>query len=73
MQALPKQCTMPRYDYGSTGVLLPSTMLLFRSLEISLKKNYLSLQAQLNGIVQYPDARCSTISVSLGMLSSFVF
>ena len=39
MQALPKQCTTPRYDYESTGVLLPSTMLLFRSLEISLKKN----------------------------------
>ncbi|XP_057381354.1 cytoplasmic FMR1-interacting protein-like isoform X1 [Daphnia carinata] len=38
MQALPKQCKMPRYDYGSTGVL-----------------GY--YQAQLNDIVQYPDAR----------------
>ncbi|KAK4014619.1 cytoplasmic FMR1-interacting protein isoform X1 [Daphnia magna] len=38
MQAMPKQCKMPRYDYGSTGVL-----------------GY--YQAQLNDIVQYPDAR----------------
>ena len=66
MQALPKQCTMPRYDYGSTGVLgyyqvrfliVVFLLLLCRSLEIRLKKNYLSFQAQLNDIVQYPDAR----------------
>ena len=66
MQALPKQCKMPRYDYGSTGVLgyyqvrfliVVFLLLLCRSLEIRLKKNYLSFQAQLNDIVQYPDAR----------------
>ncbi|XP_065556681.1 cytoplasmic FMR1-interacting protein-like isoform X2 [Artemia franciscana] len=38
LNAMPKQCKLPRYDYGSPGVL-----------------SY--YQAQLNDIVQYPDAR----------------
>lgn len=38
LQAMPKQCKLPRYDYGSPGVL-----------------GY--YHAQLNDIVQYPDAR----------------
>jgi cytoplasmic FMR1 interacting protein len=38
MEAMPKHCKLPRYDYGSPGVL-----------------SY--YHAQLNDIVQYPDAR----------------
>lgn len=38
MEAMPRQCKLPRYDYGSPGVL-----------------GY--YHAQLNDIVQYPDAK----------------
>lgn len=57
MEAMPKVCKLPRYDYGSPGTFV-CKMLMHKVSYFQCVLGVLGYyHAQLNDIVQYPDAR----------------